>query len=48
MSSCDLEKLMGLGREKLAADAMVERIEKTQARVRALFKRLPEWVRFQG
>jgi hypothetical protein len=31
----------------MAAEKMVERIEKTQEKVRDTFKRLPEWVKFQ-
>ncbi len=37
----------GLGRGKEAAGHLVERVEKTQERVRGLFKRLPEWIRFE-
>lgn len=37
----------GLGREKEAAEKMLERVEETQKRVRAIFNRLPEWVRFE-
>jgi glutamate-ammonia-ligase adenylyltransferase len=37
---------MGLGHEKLAGEQLVEKIERIQARVRELFNRLPEWVKF--
>jgi glutamate-ammonia-ligase adenylyltransferase len=36
----------GLGKEKESAEKMLERIEETQKQVRALFNRLPEWLRF--
>ena len=39
---------MGLGREKVAGDQLVERLEKSQERVRFLFKRIPEWLRFES
>ena len=38
---------MGLGHAKPDADQLVERIEKTQEKVRGYFKRLPEWVKFE-
>jgi len=39
---------MGLGKGKVDAEKMVEKVEGTQKRVRELFKRLPEWVKFEG
>ena len=38
---------MGLGHAKPDADQLVERIEKTQEKVRGYFKRLSEWVKFE-
>ncbi len=38
----------GLGRGREAAERLVERVERTRERVRILFKRLPEWIRFEN
>ncbi len=49
----DLERLKrlawraGLGKEKEAAEKMLERVEETQKRVRAIFNRLPEWLQLE-
>jgi glutamate-ammonia-ligase adenylyltransferase len=50
----DLERLKrlawraGLGKEKEAAEKMLERVENTQKRVRAIFNRLPEWLQLEN